>query len=194
MLESPGDWAAGRRNTEINVLCQTVVLLHGRSLITALNGKGLLKVHFENPPLKWGVGAEGAGVGGNHHFSCYWNTADSGLLVGKMASRLWSQSRELKFFPPGHLPPSYPGALKELLVVSVELKRLLEVQVGGGQRDGEVDSAHVGQDGVLWQGLQRHAGVLHKEIFFFTCQHSHDCLKLNIPARQTPVVLLCMVN
>lgn len=46
-------------------------------------------------------------------------------------------------------PPPYPGALKELLVVAVELKRLLEVQVGGGQRDGEVDSAHVGQDGVL---------------------------------------------
>lgn len=67
----------------------------------------------------------------------------------------------------------YPGALKELLVVPVELKRLLEVQVGGGQRDGEVDSAHVGQDGVLGQGLQRHAGVLQtwfKALFFLTCQ------------------------
>lgn len=42
------------------------------------------------------------------------------------------------------LIPHYPGALEELLVVPVEFKRLLEVQVGGGQRDGEIDSAHVG--------------------------------------------------
>lgn len=43
----------------------------------------------------------------------------------------------------------YPGALKELLVVPVQFKCLLKVKVGGGQRDGEVDPSHIGQDGVL---------------------------------------------
>lgn len=43
----------------------------------------------------------------------------------------------------------YLGTLEEFLVVPVEFERLLEVEVGGGQRDGEVDPSYVGQDGVL---------------------------------------------
>lgn len=54
----------------------------------------------------------------------------------------------------------YQGSLQDLLVGLVELEGLLEVQVRGGQRDGEVDSTHEGEDGVLRQGLQRHACVL----------------------------------
>lgn len=42
----------------------------------------------------------------------------------------------------------------------MQLEGLLVVQVGGGQGDGEVDTARVGQDGILCQGLQSYAGVL----------------------------------
>lgn len=44
---------------------------------------------------------------------------------------------------------AYPGALEELLVVSVQLEGLLKVEVGGGQRDGEVHPSHIRQDGIF---------------------------------------------
>ena len=54
----------------------------------------------------------------------------------------------------------YLGTLEDLLVLAVQLERLLEVQVGGGQGDGEVDPTHVGEDSVLGQRLQSHTRVL----------------------------------
>lgn len=50
------------------------------------------------------------------------------------------------------------------MVVAVQFKALLEVQVGRGQRDGEVDSSHVRQDGVLGQRLKSYTRVLEKRI------------------------------
>lgn len=63
---------------------------------------------------------------------------------------------------------AYLGTLEEFLVVPVEFKGLLEVEVGGGQWDGEVDTAHVGEDGVLWQGLQCHTRVLPQRVKVYT--------------------------
>lgn len=54
----------------------------------------------------------------------------------------------------------YPGALEELLVVSVQFEGLLKVEVGGGQRDGEVHPSHIRQDGIFRQSLQSNARVL----------------------------------
>lgn len=55
---------------------------------------------------------------------------------------------------------SYRGSLQNLLIVPLQLEGLLEVQVGGSQRDGQVDTAYVGQDCVLGESLQSHARVL----------------------------------
>lgn len=58
----------------------------------------------------------------------------------------------------------YLGTLQEFFVFPVEFKGLLEVEVCGGQRDGEVDASYVGQDGVLWQSLQSHTSVLKQRV------------------------------
>lgn len=59
----------------------------------------------------------------------------------------------------------YLGTLEELLVVPIEFKGLLEVKVGGGQRDSEVYPSDIRQDGILRQSMQSHTCVLAQGVF-----------------------------
>lgn len=79
----------------------------------------------------------------------------------------------------------YPGTLEELLVVSVQFKGLLKVEVGGSQRDGEVDPSHVRQNGIFWQGLQSNTRVLQRNeiytlLFCLSCIGNNTKMWLHI--------------
>ncbi len=54
----------------------------------------------------------------------------------------------------------YHSFLKNLLIVPLELKCFLEIQISGSQRYSEIDPAHIWQDGIFGQGLQCHTSIL----------------------------------